>query len=68
MSTTQYGQIDLSEASKPLKFAIDRGITLVDTAEVYGPYHAEEILSKALGSRRKDIVLVTKVGFKQGQF
>jgi aryl-alcohol dehydrogenase-like predicted oxidoreductase len=63
MSTTQYGHIDVSAASAAVGAAIDRGITLFDTAEVYGPYHAEEILAKALGPRRKDIVLVTKVGF-----
>ncbi|MBM3210764.1 aldo/keto reductase [Candidatus Poribacteria bacterium] len=63
MSTTQYGHIDVGEASSAVNAAIDRGITLFDTAEVYGPYHSEEILAKALGPRRKEIVLVTKVGF-----
>ena len=63
MSTTQYGHIDVAEASDAVNAALDRGITLFDTAEVYGPYHSEEILAKALGVRRKDIVLVTKVGF-----
>lgn len=67
MSTTQYGHIDVGEASAAVNAAIDRGITLFDTAEVYGPYHAEEILAKALGSRRKQIVLVTKVGFLYGE-
>jgi aryl-alcohol dehydrogenase-like predicted oxidoreductase len=64
MSTTQYGAIDVQEASGAVNAAIDRGITLFDTAEVYGPFHSEEILGKALGSRRKQIVLVTKVGFE----
>lgn len=63
LSTTQYGAIDVGEASRAVGEAIDRGITLFDTAEVYGPYHSEELLGKALGSRRKEIVLVTKVGF-----
>lgn len=63
MSTTMYGEIDVKEASVAVNQAIDQGITLFDTAEVYGPYHSEEILAKALGSRRKEIVLVTKVGF-----
>ena len=67
MGTTQYGHIDVGEVSKAVNLAIDRGITLIDTAEVYGPYHAEEILGKAMGSRRKDIVLVTKVGFEYGE-
>lgn len=67
MSTTQYGHIDVDEASAAVNAAIDHGITLFDTAEIYGPYHSEEILAKALGSRRKEIVLVTKVGFLYGE-
>lgn len=63
LSTTQYGAIDVAEASRAVGEAIDRGITLFDTAEVYGPYHSEEILGQALGARRREIVLVTKVGF-----
>jgi aryl-alcohol dehydrogenase-like predicted oxidoreductase len=64
MSTTQYGAIDISEASRAVNSAIDRGITLFDTAEAYGPYHSEEILGRTLGPRRKEITLVTKVGFR----
>jgi len=63
MSTTMYGDIDVNEASKAVNAAIDKGITLFDTAEVYGPFHSEELLAKALGERRKDITLVSKVGF-----
>ena len=63
MSTTMYGHIDVDEAAKAVNMAIDRGITLFDTAEVYGPYHSEELLAKALGNRRNEVVLVTKVGF-----
>ena len=63
MSTTMYGAIDIDEASKAVRSAIEHGITLFDTAEVYGPYHSEILLAKALGSKRKDIVLVSKVGF-----
>ena len=63
MSTTMYGHIDVDEAAKAVNMAIDRGITLFDTAEVYGPYHSEELLAKALGKRRNEVVLVTKVGF-----
>ena len=63
MSTTQYGAINVHEAAQAVAAALDRGITLFDTAEGYGPYHSEELLAKALGPRRKDVVLVTKVGF-----
>ena len=64
MSTTMYGHIDVKEASDAVNAAIDHGITLFDTAEVYGPYHSEELLAKALGDKRKDIVLVSNVGFQ----
>ena len=63
MSTTMYGHIDVDEAAQAVNMAIDRGITLFDTAEVYGPNHSEELLAKALGNRRNEVVLVTKVGF-----
>ena len=63
LSTTDYGEIDVKEAQRAAQEAIDHGITLFDTAEVYGPYHSEELLGKALGSRRSEVVLVTKVGF-----
>jgi len=59
-----YGHIDVKEASDAVSAAIDRGVTLFDTAEVYGPYHSEELLGKALGNKRNDIVLVSKVGFE----
>ncbi|MCP3992668.1 MAG: aldo/keto reductase [Actinomycetia bacterium] len=64
MSTTMYGDIDVSDASRAVNAAIDRGITLFDTAEVYGPFHSERLLAKAIGKRRDEIVLVTKVGFE----
>ncbi len=64
LSTTQYGPIDVEDASRALNVGIDHGITLVDTAEVYGPFHSERIVTEALGPRREEIVLVTKVGFK----
>ena len=63
MSTTQYGEIDIQDAIRAVQMAIDYGITLFDTAEAYGPNTSEELLARALGDRRKDVVVVTKVGF-----
>ena len=63
MSTTMYGKIDVEEASIAVRTAIDHGINLFDTAEIYGPFHSEELLGKALGERRKEVILVTKTGF-----
>ena len=61
MSGTMYGDIDAAAASRAVGAAIDRGITLFDTAAVYGPFHSERLLAKALGARRKEVTLVTKV-------
>ena len=63
MGTTQYGEIDIQDAVRAVQMAIDHGITLFDTAEVYGPFTSEELLAQGLGNRRKDVVVVTKVGF-----
>ncbi|MBN1318662.1 MAG: aldo/keto reductase [Anaerolineales bacterium] len=62
MSTTDYGKINVKEASRSVHEAIDLGINLFDTAEAYGPYIAEKILGQALGARRKEAIVVTKVG------
>lgn len=63
MGTTQYGEIDIQDAVRAVQMAVDHGITLFDTAEVYGPFTSEELLAEALGNRRNDVVVVTKVGF-----
>jgi aryl-alcohol dehydrogenase-like predicted oxidoreductase len=42
--------------------AIDLGVTLIDTAEVYGPYTNEELVGRALEGRRDRVVLATKFG------
>ena len=63
MSSTMYGEIDINDIIKAVHTAIDYGINLFDTAEVYGPFHSEIILNKALGVKRKDVIIVDKVGF-----
>jgi aryl-alcohol dehydrogenase-like predicted oxidoreductase len=59
----RYGDIDDAGAAAAMLAALDRGINLVDTAEAYGPYRSELLVGKTLGARRKDVILVTKVGF-----
>lgn len=54
---------DKGEAIKLIHAAHERGVTLFDTAEVYGPYANEELLGEALAPFRKDIVIATKFGF-----
>jgi len=54
---------DLRESRAVIDAAIDRGITLFDTADIYGNRGGSEtILGQVLGDRRKSIVLATKVG------
>jgi aryl-alcohol dehydrogenase-like predicted oxidoreductase len=58
---------DLAECEATLLEAMDRGFTLFDTAEVYGPYTNEELLGRVLGGARRDrVVLATKFGFELG--
>ncbi len=63
MSVRQYGHINTGEAARAVQSAIAQGITLFDTSETYGPFTSEALLGRALGKRRKDVLLVTKVGF-----
>ncbi|GAB2482635.1 aldo/keto reductase [Promicromonospora xylanilytica] len=46
-----------------LRGAVDRGITLFDTAEVYGPFVNEELVGEALAPVREQVVIATKFGF-----
>ena len=53
---------DEAEAIRTVHRAVDLGVTLIDTAEVYGPYLNEELLARALRGRRDQVVLATKFG------
>jgi aryl-alcohol dehydrogenase-like predicted oxidoreductase len=58
-----YGRADRDEAVATLRHALDRGVTFLDTADMYGPYANEELIGRALaGGRRDDVVLATKFG------
>jgi len=60
-------RIDEAQTQVVVDAAIDAGITLFDTADVYGGTKSEEFLGKALGKRRQEIVLATKFGMQVGQ-
>ncbi|WP_395641015.1 aldo/keto reductase [Pseudolysinimonas sp.] len=45
-----------------IRRAIDLGVTLIDTAEIYGPYVNEELVGRALRGRRDEVVVATKFG------
>src|SRR6202167_4929149 len=75
LGCNNFGQrIDLEASRKVIHKAIDLGITLFDTADIYsGMGGSETVLGEVLGDRRKDIVLATKYskpmssdGTKQG--
>jgi aryl-alcohol dehydrogenase-like predicted oxidoreductase len=53
---------DDAESIRTIHRAIDLGVTLIDTAEVYGPYVNEELVGRALRGRRDQVVLATKFG------
>src|SRR5256885_4139738 len=54
---------DKQEAITLIRTAVERGITLFDTAEAYGPFTNEELVGEALGPVRDQVVIATKFGF-----
>lgn len=59
-----YGPADEQESIATIHHAIDLGVTFFDTAEVYGPFHNEALLGRALRGKRKQVVIATKFGWR----
>ncbi len=57
---------DRQQAITLIWTAFDRGVTFFDTAEAYGPFLNEEVVGEALQPFRKEVVIATKFGFKDG--
>jgi aryl-alcohol dehydrogenase-like predicted oxidoreductase len=57
-----YGSADESEALATIHRALDLGITMLDTADAYGPYTNEQLVGQAIAGRRDEVVLATKFG------
>jgi aryl-alcohol dehydrogenase-like predicted oxidoreductase len=57
-----YGEGDEAEAEATIHRALDLGVTLLDTADAYGPHHNERLVGRAIKSRRDKVVLATKFG------
>ncbi|MHA0036032.1 aldo/keto reductase [Deinococcus sp. PESE-13] len=57
-----YGDADEAESLRTLDRALDLGVTFFDTADIYGPYHNEELLGRWLRGKRDRVVLATKFG------
>jgi aryl-alcohol dehydrogenase-like predicted oxidoreductase len=59
----EFGDVDRAGASRQVAIALDAGVNLFDTAETYGNGVCEELLGEALGARRDEAVIATKVFF-----
>jgi aryl-alcohol dehydrogenase-like predicted oxidoreductase len=57
---------DKQEGIKLIRAAVERGVTLFDTAEAYGPFTNEELVGEALAPVREQVVIATKFGFEGG--
>ncbi len=57
-----YGQQDDAESIRTLHRAVELGVTLFDTADMYGPFKNEELLAKAFKGKRDRVVIATKFG------
>jgi aryl-alcohol dehydrogenase-like predicted oxidoreductase len=62
--STAYGPADEAESIATIHRAIELGVTMFDTAEVYGPFKNEQLLGRALQGRRGQVVIATKFGFR----
>jgi aryl-alcohol dehydrogenase-like predicted oxidoreductase len=59
----EFGEVDLDGARRQVGIALEAGVTLFDTADTYGDGRCEEMLGAALGRRRDEAVIATKVFF-----
>src|SRR4051812_18259776 len=62
---TSEGALDDSESIRTIHRALDLGVTHIDTAEIYGPFHSEEVVGQAVRGRRDQVVIATKFGLVQ---
>jgi aryl-alcohol dehydrogenase-like predicted oxidoreductase len=57
-----YGPADDAESIATIRRALDLGVTLIDTADMYGPWTNERLVGTAIAGRRGEVVLATKFG------
>lgn len=61
-----YGDADEAESIATIDRALELGVTMLDTADMYGPHTNEELIGRAIKGRRDDVVLATKFGIVRG--
>jgi aryl-alcohol dehydrogenase-like predicted oxidoreductase len=57
-----YGSAEDAESEATVTRALELGVTFIDTANIYGAGHSEEVVGRAIAGRRSDVVLATKFG------
>jgi aryl-alcohol dehydrogenase-like predicted oxidoreductase len=57
-----YGSAEDAESEATVARALELGVTFIDTANIYGAGHSEEVVGRAIAGRRSDVVLATKFG------
>jgi len=57
-----WGEVDDAESIRAIHAALDAGIRLIDTADVYGAGHSERLIGQAILGRRDEVILVSKFG------
>ena len=62
-----YGDTDDRESIATIRHAIDSGITLLDTADMYGSGRNEELVARAIEQRRHEVIVATKFGNVRGE-
>lgn len=62
-----YGETNDAESIATIRHAIDRGVTLLDTADMYGSGHNEELIARAIEGRRHEVIVATKFGNVRGE-
>jgi len=61
-----YGATDETESIATIHRALDLGVTLLDTADIYGPHINEVLVGRAIKGRRRSVVIATKFGIVRG--
>lgn len=64
MSAFYGGRVSDADAIAVIHHALDQGVTLIDTADMYGPHTNEQLVGRAIDGRRDDVFLATKFGIR----